>query len=66
MGQKEKAIEECSNAIELHPNYVKALLRRGQTFEETDKPHEAMKDFEKVLELDSGNKDAKMAVMVRF
>lgn len=66
MGQKEKAIEECSEALALHPTYVKALLRRGQSYEETDKPHEAMKDFEKVLEIDPGHKEARMAVMVRI
>ena len=66
MGLKEKAIEDCNEALELNPKYVKALLRRAQTFEDTDKPHEAMKDFEKILELDPGNKEARMAVMVRF
>ena len=65
MGQKEKAIEDCTEALELNPNYVKALLRRAQTYEDTDKPHEAMKDFKKILELDPGNKDARMAVLVR-
>jgi len=63
MGLQEKAIENCSEAIELNPNYVKAILRRAQTYEDTDKPHEAMKDFEKVLELDPANKEARMAVM---
>merc|ERR1711935_537154 len=63
MGQKEKAIEDCSEALELNPNYVKALLRRAQTYEDIDKPHEAMKDFEKILELDPGNKDSRMAVL---
>ena len=66
MGLQEKAIENCSEAIELNPNYVKAILRRAQTYEDTDKPHEAMKDFEKILELDPGNKDARMAVLVRY
>ena len=63
MDEKEKAIDECTEALELNPNYVKVLLRRGQTYENMDKPHEAMKDFEKVLEIDSGNKEARMAVM---
>ena len=66
MGEKEKAIDDCSEAINLNPNYVKVLLRRGQIYEDTDKPHEAMKDFEKVLELDPGHKEARMAVMVTF
>ena len=66
MGQKENAIEECSEAIELKPDYVKALLWRASIFEESDKPHESMKDYEKVLELDPSNKDARVAVMVSF
>ena len=66
MDQKEKAIEVCSESIELNPNYVKAILRRGQTYEDSDRPHEAIKDFEKVLELDPGHKEARMAVMVRL
>ena len=66
MGHPEKAIENCSEAIELNPNYVKAILRRAQTYEDTDKPHEAMKDFEKVLELDPANKEARIAVMVSY
>ena len=64
MSEKEKAIEACSQAIELNPDYVKAILRRAQTYEETDKPHEAMADFENVLKLDPGHKEARMAVMV--
>ena len=63
MDEKEKAIEECSKAIEMNPDYVKALSRRAQAYEDTDKPHEAFKDFEKVLEIDPGHKEARMAVM---
>ena len=63
MDQKVQAIEQCSEAIQLNPKYVKALLRRGQTYEETDKPHEAMKDFQQVLEIDPAHKEARMAVI---
>ncbi len=62
--RKESAIEDCTRAIELKPDYVKALVRRGQAYEDSDRPHEAFKDFEKVLEIDPGLKDAKLAVMV--
>ena len=64
--RREAAIEDCSRAIELKPDYVKALVRRGQAYEDSDRPHEAFKDFEKVLEIDPGLKDAKLAVMVNF
>jgi predicted TPR repeat methyltransferase len=62
--RKEAAIEDCTKAIELKPDYVKALVRRGQAYEDTDKPHEAFKDFERVLEIDPGLKEARAAVLV--
>ena len=64
MDQKVEAIEQCNEAIQLNPKYVKAFLRREQTYEEMDKTHEALKDFEKVLEIDPGNKEAGKAVMI--
>jgi tetratricopeptide (TPR) repeat protein len=64
--RREAAIEDCSCAIELKPDYVKALVRRGQAYEDLDRPHEAMKDFEKVLEIDPGLKEAKIAAMVNI
>ena len=64
MGLKEKAIEDCTEAIALNENYVKAIVRRAQVYEDSDKPHEAMKDFQRVLELDPAHKEANLAVMV--
>ena len=61
---KEAAIRDCSSAIELKPGYIKALLRRGQAYEDSDRPHEAMKDFEKALEIDPDLKEARVACMV--
>jgi regulator of sirC expression with transglutaminase-like and TPR domain len=50
----------------LNPKYVKALNRRAHLYEDLDKPHEAMKDFNQVLEIDKGNVEANKAVMVRL
>jgi len=63
MGTRESALEDCSSAIELNPNYVKALSRRGQLYEDLDKPHEAMKDFNRVLEMDKSHAEANKAAM---
>lgn len=63
MGLKEAAIDDCSEAIELNENYVKAIFRRAQLYEETDRPHEAIKDFEKILQLDRTHKESNLAVM---
>ena len=61
LNKKEHAIEECSKAIELNPDYVKALTRRGRLYEDTDRPHEAFADFARVFRLDPGHKEAKIA-----
>lgn len=63
---KEGAVEDCSEAIDLSPNYLKAWLRRARIYEDTDKPHESMKDFEKVLELDPKHAESNVAVRVRL
>jgi len=60
--EKDSAIEDCSEAIELNDKYLKAILRRAQLYEDTDKPHEALRDFEKVLELDPKHIESLVAV----
>ena len=62
LNEKDGAIEDCSEAIDLNPNYLKAILRRAQIYEDTDRPHESMKDFEKILELDPRHIEAMVAV----
>ena len=37
MGLNDMAVKNCSKAIELNPNYLKALLRRAEIYEETEK-----------------------------
>ena len=37
LGLNDLAVKNCSKAIELNPNYLKALLRRAEIYEETDK-----------------------------
>ncbi|XP_041370631.1 tetratricopeptide repeat protein 1-like [Gigantopelta aegis] len=46
------AISDCSKAIELHPQYLKALLRRAELYDKKEKLDEALADFQKVVELD--------------
>ena len=58
-------MEDCNSSLSLRPSYLKALVRRAQLQEDLDKPHEAMKDFEKVLEVDKDHTEARKAVQVR-
>ncbi|XP_041658176.1 tetratricopeptide repeat protein 1 [Cheilinus undulatus] len=60
---KEKAISDCSRAIELNPDYVRALLRRAELYEQTEKLDEALEDYKKVLELDPNQTAARQACM---
>lgn len=64
--QSESALIDCNEAINLRPDYVKALSRRAQIFEDQNKPHEAMADFESVLKLDPDHRQARVAVTSRL
>lgn len=60
------AIEDSTKAIDLHPHYIKAILRRAELYEKTEKLDEALKDYEKVVELDPSQHSARAACMVNF
>ncbi|XP_035846724.1 tetratricopeptide repeat protein 1 isoform X6 [Sander lucioperca] len=60
---KDAAISDCSRAIELNPDYVRALLRRAELYEQTDKLDEALEDYKKVLDLDRNQASARQACM---
>lgn len=51
-------------AIELNPEYVRALLRRAELYEQTEKLDEALEDYQKVLERDPSQTSARQACMV--
>lgn len=64
LDEKDKAIINCSKAIELDSEYLKAHLRRAELYQETDKLDEALEDFKRVIELDPSNQDAKRALHI--
>ncbi|OCT86274.1 tetratricopeptide repeat protein 1 [Xenopus laevis] len=57
------ALKDCSKAIELNPDYIRALLRRAELFEKTDKLDEALADYKSVLEKDPSAYPAREACM---
>ncbi|XP_016336524.1 tetratricopeptide repeat protein 1-like [Sinocyclocheilus anshuiensis] len=61
--KKDSAISDCSKAIELNPNYVRAILRRAELYEKTDKLDEALEDYKTVFEKDPGIPAAREACM---
>lgn len=63
LDQKEQAISDCTRAINLNPDYLRALLRRAELYEKTDKLEEALEDYKKILERDPGHNNARQACM---
>ena len=62
LGLPEQAIQNCTKAIDLDPQYLKALVRRAQLYEEVDKLEDALKDFQSVVEIDPRHFEANAAV----
>lgn len=50
--------------MELDPHYVRALLRRAELYEKTEKLDEALEDYKAVLEKDPSVHQAREACMV--
>ncbi|XP_035890816.1 tetratricopeptide repeat protein 1 [Anopheles stephensi] len=63
LDRKRSALDDCTKALEYNPNYVKALLRRANLYEETDKLDESLEDYRKVLELEPANSEARSATV---
>jgi len=62
----EDAIEDCTKAINLHPHYLRPLLRRAELYEKVEKLEEALVDYQKAVELDPSQHAARAACLVRI
>ncbi|XP_051869684.1 tetratricopeptide repeat protein 1 [Pristis pectinata] len=63
LGNKEDAISDCTKAIELNPNYIRAILRRAELYEKTEKLDEALQDYKTIVEKDPSIVQAREACM---
>merc|ERR1712002_50712 len=61
--QFDEGIDDSTKALDLNPNYLKALLRRAQMYEQNEKLDEALADYTKCLELDPNLHQARAACM---
>lgn len=46
LGHYEKAVEDCTSALDAQPNYLKALLRRANCYVKMERWDKAMRDYE--------------------
>eukprot|EP00088_Acartia_fossae_P023267 TRINITY_DN2432_c0_g1_i1.p1 TRINITY_DN2432_c0_g1~~TRINITY_DN2432_c0_g1_i1.p1 ORF type:complete len:503 (-),score=178.02 TRINITY_DN2432_c0_g1_i1:1243-2751(-) len=53
----DQSIEDCTKAIELDTNYVKAYLRRAKSYMDTEQYEEAVRDYEHVFKTDKSNRE---------
>ena len=59
-----KAIEYYTESLKLKPNDAQSLYRRGRSFEEIKQFQNAIKDYNKVLELDKENVNAILSLAI--
>jgi len=62
----EAAIQSCTKSIEFDSNYIKPFIRRAESYKHIDKLEEALQDYQKILELDPNNNQARKEVYVIF
>lgn len=63
LGKFMEVTSDCTCSLRLKEDYLKAYMRRAQAFEKLDKMEEALKDYEKIVELDVNNYDARKKAM---
>ncbi len=55
MKKWKESIEDCTKAIELDENYLKAILRRASSYMEMEEYEEAVRDYERAHKADRSN-----------
>lgn len=60
----ETALDDCKKAVELNPEYVKALLRRAKLYETMEKLDESLEDYKKLQVMDPDNNEYKHMIFV--
>ncbi|CAD6996439.1 tetratricopeptide repeat protein 1 [Ceratitis capitata] len=62
LDSKKSALDDCTKAIELWPDYVRAIIRRAKLCESEDRLEDALADYQRVCELEPSHKEAREAV----
>jgi DnaJ family protein C protein 7 len=60
LGHLNEAVADCSSALELDENYLKALLRRAKCYMELSNFDEAVRDYEKASKMDKSRETKRL------
>lgn len=63
MDEHQSVVDDCTKALELKPDYLKAVVRRAQANEALEKYEDALEDYKRALELDPSQAAARQAVL---
>jgi DnaJ family protein C protein 7 len=55
LGKLKESVEDCTSALQLDEHYVKAVIRRANSYMELEQFEEAVRDFELAHRLDKSN-----------
>ncbi|XP_011686175.1 PREDICTED: dnaJ homolog subfamily C member 7 [Wasmannia auropunctata] len=59
LGKLNESVAECTEALKLNENYLKALLKRASIYMELEEFEEAVRDLEKASKMDKTNRETK-------
>ncbi|KYN11879.1 PREDICTED: dnaJ homolog subfamily C member 7 isoform X1 [Trachymyrmex cornetzi] len=59
LGKLNESVAECTKALKLNENYLKALLKRASIYMELEEYEEAVYDLEKACKMDKTNRETK-------
>ena len=62
----EEAINQYSESLNLEPNDIQSLYRRGRSYEELKMYDKAEKDYKKILDIDNKNVNALLSLSVHY
>ncbi|XP_067007935.1 dnaJ homolog subfamily C member 7 isoform X2 [Anabrus simplex] len=60
LGRQNEAVTDCSSALELDPNYLKALLRRAKCYMDLGEYEDAVRDYENAFKMDKSRENKRL------
>lgn len=66
LNRLKEAISDCTEALKLEDNYLKAILRRAKCYSDIGEYEDAVRDYEKACKLDKSRENKRMLQEAKF